>query len=287
MRVDVLLRGSVSERTLQLNVLGSTQVQQLRELILIQLRSGTVAAAARDVGMPATAPARAAGYLAASLEAAATDTTEQPPLARATTQIQDFVVRSYVLRLIFDHRLLRDVDDERTLENLGVEDAAILTCAVTVTIETATPREQAQLQENEALKLACFPRSCSTDGGRVVHVAGAAFPAESRLVCRFGTMCVNAEAEDDGSESGVSQMKCVAPPHPAGPVTLSVSFDGGLHWIEGPSFWYHDPTSARCPFGITVPASCQGVIGVRTNAFGAWQIRRDGNNDRDPGGGCA
>ena len=38
------------------------------------------------------------------------------------------------------------------------------------------------------------------------------------------------------------RLRCIAPPHPAGPVTISVSFDGGATWLEGP--WCHGDCEA-------------------------------------------
>ena len=39
------------------------------------------------------------------------------------------------------------------------------------------------------------------------------------------------------SDIDAVRLRCIAPPHPAGPVTISMSFDGGATWLEGP--WIH------------------------------------------------
>lgn len=178
-----------------------------------------------------------------------------------------------VLQLIFGGRILTGEDEELTLGQLGMADGAVLHCFVTAKVE-----EQ---------QLWCYPHSCSTDGGRVVRVLGASFPVTSRTACRFGTVLVDAKLEDDGSEGGVSQLVCTAPPHPAGPVTISVSFDGGATWMGGPSFWYWDPSVANCAIGVAVPSSCHGMVGVRADASFGSQVMRWDREDRDPDAGCA
>lgn len=292
-----LTAGQSAKQALRLCVLKETSLGQLRHLVALKLTQQTAGASglealpghsaaltqggspthARSPGArfappsrrPATAPAAAAGSVATSLATAAAEekSVGRPPEA-------------LTLRLIFDGRLLGDEAEGQPLAELGLSDGAVVHCLAAPKVDT----EQ---------RIACYPHKCSTDGGRVVHVVGEQFPFSTRLACRFGAVMVGAEVETrEGSVTDAASvvLRCVAPPHPAGPVTLSVSFDGGVTWLGGPTFWYVDPSFAACPFGVAVPASCAGMAqGVRVDAlFGqSWRIDRGGGPDNYPGGDCA
>lgn len=176
------------------------------------------------------------------------------------------------MQIIFAGRILSGDEEDVPIRELGVSDGNVLHCIV-------SPKA------DQEQKLMCYPHSCSTDGGRAVRVLGANFPTSSRISCLFGTVPVDARLEDDGAEGGVAQLVCTAPPHPAGPVTISITFDGGASWIGGPSFWYFDPSSASCPHAIAVSASCRGGIDVRSDASFGNQAMRWDRDDRDPGAG--
>lgn len=288
-------------------------------------RASTDSFAFSPPARPSTAPARSAGSVAASLSAAIADAASssadgadaasagsalaspaaaaaehptKPPLRAATScgspvapsimagcrQQRGSMVAAapekphkkpsdrLAVQIIFAGRLWAEGDEETPIGQLGVVDGAVVHCLVSTKVD----QEQ---------KLMCYPHSCPTDGGRVVKVLGASFPESARISCRFGTLLVDAKLEDDGEEGGVAQLVCTAPPHPAGPVTVSVSFDGGATWIGGPSFWYWDPQSTSCAQTVAVSAACAGRFGVRNVAFGAQALRWE--DDRDPGAGCA
>lgn len=134
-------------------------------------------------------------------------------------------------------------------------------------------------------QLMAFPASCSTDGGCRVDLVGEYFPYSDKLCCRFGTSIVPAEADSSGEPNC---LHCRAPPHPAGPVTLSVSFDGGATFLRGPTFTYLDP-EAEAAQALGVPVSCGAgaSIGVGTilgNSL-SWAARWDRPPDPDGGGG--
>ncbi|CAE8638393.1 unnamed protein product, partial [Polarella glacialis] len=170
-------------------------------------------------------------------------------------------------------------DDEKQLAELGVSEGDLIHCLTSWKVDTEKVDTDQQLS--------CFPHSCSVDGGRVVHVLGERFPASTRTVCRFGRLFVEARIEDEGVESGVSQLVCTAPAHPAGPVTVSVSFDGGATWLEGPTFWYLDPSSGACTRGIAVPAGCRGLEEtVRCDITSGVRWGGDGGDGGGPGSGC-
>ncbi|CAK9117673.1 unnamed protein product, partial [Durusdinium trenchii] len=149
------------------------------------------------------------------------------------------------LQVVFNGQLLSSEDDEKPLGQMGVRNGSVFCCLVSFTSHTVFEQQ-----------MCCFPHHCSVDGGRVVHVLGEKFPNSSRTSCRFGRIVTGATIEDDGTEGGISQLRCVAPPHPAGPVTISVSFDGGITWLEGPTFWYYDPLVCSGTYGVCVPADC-------------------------------
>jgi len=263
--------GSVAEKTLRLFVLEATRLRQLRDLVALQLAShGSGGNVPGCPSRPSTAPARSGGSVAASLAAASGPDGASDSVSRQSPTPREALAS----RLVFDG-VLSGADAERGLRELGLDDGAVVHCGV--------DRVPAEAQQ-----LLCFPRSCSTDGGRVVRVAGERFPASNRTLCCFGTIAVMAEVEDDGDESGVAQLRCVAPPHPAGPVTLRVSLDAGSTWMDGPTFMYVNPESGSCTRGIPVPSSCCGVRqGVSVSTFGSWTTRWD-NDDRGNGGaGCA
>ncbi|CAJ1356748.1 unnamed protein product [Effrenium voratum] len=177
--------------------------------------------------------------------------------------------RRLSLKLVFEGQLLQD--DEKPLGQMGVVNGSLLHCLPSLMVEKQ--------------QLSCFPHRCSVDGGRVVHVLGERFPSSARLACRFGRVVTEAQLEDDGGDSGVSQLRCTAPPHPAGPVTISVSFDGGASWLEGPSFWYYDPAICYGGYGLCVPADCgAGALPVRTDPS---RLRWDPDRDPEGGPGCA
>mmetsp|Transcript_108954 Transcript_108954/g.307047 ORF Transcript_108954/g.307047 Transcript_108954/m.307047 type:complete len:285 (-) Transcript_108954:151-1005(-) len=257
-------------QVLMLRVVEEMRVPQLRNLITLQLATrGGGTGGYGGASRPQTAPARAGGGVATSLAAAAAGYAGgATPIARRTQE-------SLTLRLVFEGQVLGNAVEEQSLAALGVTEGAVLHCIVS---------PKADGEQN----LSCYPHSCSTDGGRVVHVLGQSFPPSSRTVCRFGTILVEATVEDDGDENGVAKLVCTAPPHPAGPVTLSVSFDSGAQWLGGPTFWFVDPSTAGCPFGIAVPAMCRGSQHVTSYdaTFGHSGVRWDNDNDRDPGAGC-
>jgi len=266
-------QGSKSTQTrddqqLTLCVLPDTQLHQLRQLVSLKLAGRTPGAS--SLQRPHTAPAASVGHVASTLAAAANVENRSMGSSPKPEALQ-----TPTSRLIFEGRLLGDEDDDRPLAELGMAEGAIVNCVVSPKASTA-PR------------LECYPRSCTTDGGKVVRVAGMQVPSTARPACRFGTVSVSARTEDDGSEGGVGELSCIAPPHPAGPVTLSISFDAGTTWLEGPTFWFLDHSEGGCPYKIAVAASCRGIQGVRADAnFGhSHWITRDGRDDRDPGAGC-
>mmetsp|Transcript_62665 Transcript_62665/g.112451 ORF Transcript_62665/g.112451 Transcript_62665/m.112451 type:complete len:243 (-) Transcript_62665:32-760(-) len=183
---------------------------------------------------------------------------------------------SLSLQLVYNGQMLLQEDDEKALGQIGVENGAVLHCLASLIVEVEKQQQ-----------LTCFPQHCTIDGGRVVHVLGERFPDTDRVACRFGRVVTTATIEDDGEEGGVSQLRCVAPAHPAGPVTLAVSFDGGATWLEGPTFWYYDPVICNAGYGVCVPSDCgAGALPVRQDV--AFR-QRWGNHDQDPdaGAGCA
>mmetsp|Transcript_92184 Transcript_92184/g.152684 ORF Transcript_92184/g.152684 Transcript_92184/m.152684 type:complete len:307 (-) Transcript_92184:64-984(-) len=255
---------------LRLCVLPATRLSQLRDLVILQLASRWGSSDSEEPRRPATAPARASGNVAASLCAAASG--DSPVASPKKSSLRE----TLSLRLIFQGRLLTDEDAESPVGELGFSNGAVVHCVA------STKARQDQ-------SVSCYPHSCSTDGGRVVHVLGEQFPFSTRIACRFGTVAVDAHLEDDdGEEHDFATLRCVAPPHPAGAVTLSISFDGGVTWLGGPTFWYVDPSAAGCPLAVAVPASCRGLRGVQAGSnFGQWEMRWDrGPDDRDPGAGC-
>mmetsp|Transcript_33362 Transcript_33362/g.94274 ORF Transcript_33362/g.94274 Transcript_33362/m.94274 type:complete len:342 (+) Transcript_33362:36-1061(+) len=274
---------------LRLCVLEAMQLRQLRDLVAMQLatRQSSSSRVAEDVSppRPKTAPASASGRLAAGLAVAAgvgngrsggpTSAQQGPPRFQPAPRGRPR--EQLALQLVFNGRLLGAEDEERALGDLGVADGATLHCLVSVKAKQVDAQQE----------LSCYPRHCSIDGGRVVHVLGSRFPSSSRLVCRFGTILVGAELEDDGEEGGISQLRTLAPPHPAGAVTIGVSFDGGATWLGGPTFWYVDPSQAACPHGIAVPAQCGATIGVKVDATFGGQLQRWDHGGPDPGSGCA
>eukprot|EP00427_Karlodinium_veneficum_P032885 CAMPEP_0169186036 /NCGR_PEP_ID=MMETSP1016-20121227/2131_1 /TAXON_ID=342587 /ORGANISM="Karlodinium micrum, Strain CCMP2283" /LENGTH=253 /DNA_ID=CAMNT_0009261811 /DNA_START=3 /DNA_END=764 /DNA_ORIENTATION=+ len=237
---------SGSEEVLPIRISKSTRLRQFYNLVKLQLagRSST------SGGYPKT------------------EQCDQRPQS-ATQRIESQAVS---LRLVFKGESLRDIDEDTPLSELGIVAGAVLHCVTS----PKAKKEQ---------RVSCYPHRCSTDGGCVVRICGEHFPFSTRIACRFGTVAVAAQIEDDGCEGGVPVLRCVAPPHPAGPVTVSVSFDGGVSWLDdGPTFWFIDSSSAACPLGITVPASCRPQHGIsNTTSFGQWGMRWD--HDRDPGGG--
>ncbi|CAE7935238.1 unnamed protein product [Symbiodinium necroappetens] len=148
----------------------------------------------------------------------------------------------FSLQLIFSGQIL--AVDERALSEIGIKKDAMVHCLASLIVELEGQQQ-----------LTCFPKHCSVDGGRIVHILGEHFPDTDRAACRFGRVVTGASIEADGSE-GVSQLRCVAPAHPAGPVTLSLSFDGGATWMEGPTFWYYDPAVCSAGYSLCVPAEC-------------------------------
>jgi len=156
------------------------------------------------------------------------------------------------LQLIFSGQILA-VDDERALSEVGIKQDAVVHCLASLIVEMEGQQQ-----------LTCFPKHCTVDGGRIVHIVVEHFPDTDRAACRFGRVVTSASIEDDGIEGGVSQLRCVAPAHPAGPVTLSLSFDGGVTWMEGPTFWYYDPAVCSAGHSLCVPAECgAGSLPVR------------------------
>jgi len=175
-----------------------------------------------------------------------------------------------VFRFVFAGQVLRDFDDVQSLAELGVSEGVTIHCLVSI---------KGDMEQ----RLECHPHSCSIDGGRVVNILGRSFPSTTRLVCRFGTVVTPAEVEDDGAESGIATLKCIAPPHPAGPVTLGLSFDGGVTWLNKLTFWYADPCAASELCRASVPSSCKAMHGVASHVgAGRWQIRRDHDPDNGP-----
>lgn len=254
---------------LRLCVLPATRLSQLRDLVILQLASRWGSRDSVDPRRPATAPARTSGSVAASLCAAASG--DSPMASPKKCSLRE----TLSLRLVFEGRLLTEDDAERPVGELGFSHGAVVHCVASTTAK-------------QDQSVSCYPHTCSTDGGRVVHVLGEQFPFSTRVACRFGTVAVDAHLEDDREEHDFSTLRCIAPPHPAGPVTLSISFDGGVTWLGGPTFWYVDPSVAGCPFALAVPASCRGLRGIQADAnFGQWGMRWDrGPDDRDPGAGC-
>mmetsp|Transcript_25591 Transcript_25591/g.59595 ORF Transcript_25591/g.59595 Transcript_25591/m.59595 type:complete len:302 (-) Transcript_25591:6-911(-) len=289
---DAVKQGA-SVHVVPLQVLESTSIQQLQKLVLLKLASQTASSSpllrhgedAQAGARPKTAPANSIGRIAQSLDTSFNHGVDSAPLegggdrlshhAHSTTLHERLLAKEVQLHFVLQGRLLEaDAHDATTLDELGVVDGVTIHCLATVSVK--------QTQD-----LSCHPRSCTTDGGRVVHVLGERFIDTPHAACRFGTIAVPARVEDDGAVGGVADLVCLAPSHPAGPVTLSITFDG-ISWLPGPTFWFLDASSACPGQAIPVPASCRGVNGVRTDAtFGSSMARWDRDNDRDPGGaGC-
>lgn len=259
---------------LRLTVLEAMQLKQLRELLSLQLAMSRGSVESLVPSRPSTAPARESGRLAASLAAAAgADEGRlrpfQPPARAAPRRRRR--CEELALQLVFNGRLLGAQDEARALDDLGVADGSTLHCLVYARV-------------NMDQEISCYPHQGSVDGGSVVHVLGSRFPASARIACKFGTVVVGAELEDDGEEGGISQLRTVTPPHPAGAVTVAVSFDGGATWLGGPTYWYVDPELFACPRSIQVPAFCPAESRVKTDAT-LQGIKR--NDDRDGSSGCA
>eukprot|EP00930_Biecheleria_cincta_P103314 TRINITY_DN95277_c0_g1_i1.p1 TRINITY_DN95277_c0_g1~~TRINITY_DN95277_c0_g1_i1.p1 ORF type:complete len:281 (-),score=44.44 TRINITY_DN95277_c0_g1_i1:85-927(-) len=256
---------------LRLYVLEATKLKQLRDLLVLRLahRASEESACASSPysppARPSTAPAAAAGHVAESLAAAGSSVS---PTSRS---------KRLAVHLIFEGRRMQGDDEERCLQDLGVRDGAVVHCLASVEVDAAQ-------------QISCHPHSCHVDGGRLVHVLGEHFPFSNRAACRFGRSVVDAEVKDDGAEAGISELTCIAPAHPAGPVTLGVSFDGGVSWLDGPTFWYLDPALSGGGHGICVRADysagaqrVRGDVSVRPLWDSNW-----GQDDYDPGGaGCA
>lgn len=272
---------------LRLCVLEATLLRQLQNLIKLQLtcRDSVDRPGGGYPTRPLTAPASFAGNMAASLAAAAetepgVDATSgygcNPSPIAAVVAPRKFKAEEPTLNLelVFSGRLLGEEDQARSLAELGISDGAVVHCLKWTRI-------------NIEQEICCYPHRCSTDGGCVVRVVGERFPDSAKIACRFGTVVVNATVENDGEDAGIAQLRCCAPPHPAGPVTLSVSFDAGMTWLGGPAFWYVDASSSSCPLGIAVPSSCAGARGILNHAILDNWIRRDDHDDQGPGAGCA
>lgn len=258
-RVEVHVRGAGSklpaedQDVLPLRVLQATRLGQLCDLVALQLATK---------GMPGGQPSGARLSSASGYP----DTTKpgRPLSAKPREDLS--------LRLIFEGRSLKETDEDRPLGELGISDGAVVHCV------TSPKAKKDQ-------RVSCHPLHCSVEGGRVVHVVGEVFPFSTRIACRFGTVSVPADVEDDGAVSGIATLRCMAPAHPAGPVAITLSFDGGATWLDdGPSFWYVDPLAAGCPLGVAVPSSCRGLTGTQVGNFATWGMRWD-DNDRDQGGG--
>lgn len=133
-------------------------------------------------------------------------------------------------------------------------------------------------------KFLAHPSSCSTDGGVKVTVAGECFPSRAGGIWfRFGRDEVSAIQDEEDS----NLLWARAPPHEAGVVTLSISFDSARTWLPGPVFTYYD---GRCPAGqaIAVPVTCAsgsrvGVGRILSDTL-AWEARW--SDPRDGGGGA-
>ncbi|CAK0882338.1 unnamed protein product [Prorocentrum cordatum] len=268
-------------RDLRLRALGCTRLGQLRELVRMKLAMPSEAPpGAPPPRAPRTAPARAAGGVAARLADAAGGEDRRPasPAARAAPRCGSPAREPPELRLVLGGRLLGEEDEERSLADLGLAAGAAVHCVLS-----------APSAASGGQPLVCYPHRCTVDGGRSVQLLGERFPLSPQTRCRFGTVVVDAKVEADGVQGVAAEVSCTAPPHPAGPVTLSVSFDGGTTWLGGPTFWYVDPSAAGCPHGVPVPAPCAGgAHRVRTAALFGHQATRWDPNDRGPGsGGCA
>jgi len=133
-------------------------------------------------------------------------------------------------------------------------------------------------------QLLAHPSSCSTDGGVKVTVAGECFPARAgRTWFRFGRDEVSAVQDEEDS----NLLWARAPPHEAGVVTLSISFDSARTWLPIPMFTYYD---GRCHAGqaIAVPVTCTSGsrvgIGRILSETLPWEARW--SDPRDGGGGA-
>jgi len=233
------------EKVLPLRVLEATRLGQLCDLVALQLASRCQSSTQQGSASPQC------GYASQRL-----------PSAKPRDALS--------LRLIFEGQCLKEGDEEKPLGELGISDGAVVHCV-------ASPKAK------KDQRVSCHPHHCSVDGGRSVHIVGEVFPFSTRITCRFGSVPVPAEVKDDGSESGIATLVCTAPPHPAGPVTLTISFDGGATWLdEGPTFLYVDPLFACCPLAVAVPAACGGLDA----SFSVHGMRWDqGPHDQDQGGG--
>lgn len=260
-----------SRSQVRLYVLEATKIKQLRDLLVLRLAHRALGESACAGGYdppcrPSTAPAAASERVTESLAAAAGSA--MSPTSRP---------RRLALHLIFEGRRMQGEDDDRSLQELGVREGAVVHCLASVEVDAAQ-------------HVSCYPHSCHVDGGRLVHVLGEHFPYSNRTACRFGRSVVDAEVKDDGAEGGISELTCVAPAHPAGPVTLGVSFDGGVTWLDGPTFWYLDPALSGDGHGICVRAdNCTGAQRVRADVAvrPLWDTHWR-NDEYDPGGaGCA
>lgn len=135
-------------------------------------------------------------------------------------------------------------------------------------------------------QLLAHPSRCSTDGGVKVTVAGECFPSRAgRTRFRFGRDEVSAVQDEEDS----NLLWARAPPHEAGVVTLSISFDSGRTWLPGPMFTYYD---GQCPAGhaIAVPVTCTsgsrvGIGRILSDSL-AWETRWSDPRDRGGGAGA-
>eukprot|EP00386_Alphamonas_edax_P003035 GDKI01009286.1.p3 GENE.GDKI01009286.1~~GDKI01009286.1.p3 ORF type:complete len:103 (+),score=26.74 GDKI01009286.1:548-856(+) len=102
------------------------------------------------------------------------------------------------------------------------------------------------------------------------------------MCCRFGTVSVPAVWVNRQC------VKCVAPPHPAGVVSLSVSFDGG-NFIDPPANFcfagertVEEAIAVRCDLSVSqrLQVACQS----NTHAL---RTHRGGDGPPDPGAGVA
>lgn len=241
-------------RALSLSVRPTTTVGQLRSLILVQLLAAGAAGSLRK---------RLSWRRVSPAPATLVDQSGPPALESVLH-----------LGMVAGGRCLDTDAVAWTMADLGLDEGSCVHCAASARVD-------------EDQRITVFPHRCGTDGGRTVHVAGESFPFTSKPACRFGTVSVSATI--DNGDSGFPTFQCVAPPHPAGPVTLSVSFDGGITWLEGPTFLYFDPSAQNCALTVEVPDTCSAGrhgVGFLRPAM-PWVTRCDrGPDEPDNGAGC-
>ncbi|CEM17315.1 unnamed protein product [Vitrella brassicaformis CCMP3155] len=161
------------------------------------------------------------------------------------------------------------VEDEESvrLSDHSLGDGSILNCVV----QLKWTDTQVELQP--------VPAQCLTEGGRVINVFGDYFVNSRYLSCRFGRIVVPATFQSR------HQIRCIAPPHPAGVVSLQVSVDGGHTFLEpGTLFCYVDPMSSSRAVRVRCQEAATSQLQSWGAHYGVQRYERYDDDRNDPGG---